>query len=107
MELSAVEYRLLCQLAGEPTRVLTKVNSDGASPPESSERGIRVLGAGLVIPSPGEALAGYLPRASRIGRYGEDLAGRAGAHLRGRINDASAATASRPTGLGSVDEAVA
>jgi DNA-binding response OmpR family regulator len=26
VELSAVEYRLLCHLAGEPTRVLTKVN---------------------------------------------------------------------------------
>jgi hypothetical protein len=26
VELSAVEYRLFCQLVGEPTRVLTKVN---------------------------------------------------------------------------------
>jgi hypothetical protein len=26
VKLSAVEYRLLCQLAGEPTRVLTKVD---------------------------------------------------------------------------------
>jgi DNA-binding response OmpR family regulator len=29
IELSAVEYRLLCHLAGEPTRVLTKVKFEG------------------------------------------------------------------------------
>jgi hypothetical protein len=76
---------------GEPTRVLTKVNFDHARAKGASERGIQGLGAGLVTPFPGEALAACVPRASRIGRvpsgYGKDLAGSAQAHTRA---DASA-----------------
>jgi DNA-binding response OmpR family regulator len=42
VELSAMEYRLLCHLADEPTRVLTKVNFEYRR--EASERGIQGLG---------------------------------------------------------------
>jgi DNA-binding response OmpR family regulator len=43
VELSAVEYRLLCHLAGEPTRVLTKVNFE--LPSRTKVRGVRASGA--------------------------------------------------------------
>jgi hypothetical protein len=56
VELSAVEYRLLSQMAGEPTRVLTKVNFEQGRR-KARERGIQELGAGLVIPFHWEALA--------------------------------------------------
>jgi hypothetical protein len=75
VELSAVEYRLLCHLAAEPSRVLTKVKfgtrpADGWPTPSCTslasrrhrnerkwlgrqgERGIQGLGPGLVIPCP-------------------------------------------------------
>jgi DNA-binding response OmpR family regulator len=44
VELSAVEYRLLCHLAGEPTRVLTKVNFDRARPRKQASEGFRGSG---------------------------------------------------------------
>jgi DNA-binding response OmpR family regulator len=45
VELSAVEYRLLCQLAGEPTRVFTKINFELPQAPGSQrEQGIQELG---------------------------------------------------------------
>jgi hypothetical protein len=57
VEISAVEYRLRCQLGDEPTRVLTKVNFE-LGRRKARERGIQGLRTGLVIPfSPGEALA--------------------------------------------------
>ena len=57
VELSAVEYRLLCHLAAEPSRVLTKVNFE--TRPEEG-KGARDSGArgGIGDPLyPGEALA--------------------------------------------------
>jgi DNA-binding response OmpR family regulator len=42
VKLSAVEYRLLCQLADEPTRVLTKINFEL---PSRKARGVRASGA--------------------------------------------------------------
>ena len=57
VELSAVEYRLLCHLAGEPTRVLTKVNFELPRQNEGARgQGFRGSGDGLVIPVPQEAL---------------------------------------------------
>jgi DNA-binding response OmpR family regulator len=44
VELSAVEYRLLCHLAGEPTRVLTKVNFDYARPRKQASEEFRGSG---------------------------------------------------------------
>ena len=56
MELSAVEYRLLCQLAGEPTCVSTKVDF-GTRPAEGKgSEGFRGSG-GIGDPLSLEALA--------------------------------------------------
>jgi hypothetical protein len=52
VEVSAVEYRLLCHLAGEPARVLTKVNFETRPAEGKGSEGFRDLGAGLVIHFP-------------------------------------------------------
>jgi DNA-binding response OmpR family regulator len=44
VELSAVEYRLLCHLAGEPTRVLTKVDFETRPEEGNRSEGFRGLG---------------------------------------------------------------
>jgi two-component system phosphate regulon response regulator PhoB len=65
VELCAVEYRLLCHLAAEPSRVLTKVNFEQG---RRKARGARDSGArgGIGDPLPlGEALAADY-RASRL-----------------------------------------
>jgi hypothetical protein len=51
VELSAVEYRLLCQLAGEPTRVLTKVNFELRPEEGKGSKGFRARG-GIGDPLP-------------------------------------------------------
>jgi DNA-binding response OmpR family regulator len=45
VELSAAEYRLLCHVAGEPTRVLTKVNFE--TRPEEGKGSEEFRGSGL------------------------------------------------------------
>jgi DNA-binding response OmpR family regulator len=58
VDLTANEYRLLCQLAAEPTRVLTKVNFETKLGKARGREGFRGLGAELLNPSPrGEARA--------------------------------------------------
>jgi DNA-binding response OmpR family regulator len=57
VELSAMKYRLLHMLAGEPSRVLTKANFE-LRKAEGREQGTQGLGAGLVIPFASETLAG-------------------------------------------------
>jgi DNA-binding response OmpR family regulator len=47
VELSAVEYRLLCHLAGEPTRVLTKVNFETRPEEGKESEGFRGSGRDL------------------------------------------------------------
>ena len=44
VELSAVEYQLLCHLAGEPTRVLTKVNFEPRPEEGKGSEGFRGSG---------------------------------------------------------------
>jgi hypothetical protein len=57
VELSAVEYRLLCHLAAEPSRVLTKVTFEPRPDEGKGSEGFRARG-GIGDPlSPGEALA--------------------------------------------------
>jgi DNA-binding response OmpR family regulator len=51
VELSAVEYRLLCHLAGEPTRVLTKVNFETTPEEGKGSEDSRALG-GIGDPLP-------------------------------------------------------
>jgi hypothetical protein len=46
VEFSAVEYGLLCQLAGEPTRVLTKVNFETRPEEDKGSEGFRGSGLG-------------------------------------------------------------
>ena len=103
MELSAVEYRLLCQLAGEPTRVFTKIDFELPPGPRKVKgaRDSRARG-GIRVPVPRGA-SGHLSAARRvqgIGRmpsaYGKDLAAGTQAHTRAGISAASAAPASRP-----------
>jgi hypothetical protein len=103
VELSAVEYRLLRELAGEPTRVFTKVNSElrNAEGRGASNRG----SGGLVIPfSPGELWPhSYRAASSGLGAgrrgYKKDLAGSTPTQTRARADASSlrALRASRPT----------
>jgi len=44
VELSAVEYRLLCQLVGEPARVLTKINFETRPEEGKGSEGFRGSG---------------------------------------------------------------
>jgi hypothetical protein len=58
VERSVVKYRLLCHLAGEPERVLTKVNFENKAGGRQGERGVQGARGGIGDPlSPGEALA--------------------------------------------------
>jgi hypothetical protein len=95
------EYQLLLTLIAEPERVLTKVNFGYARPRKQASEDSGARG-GIGDPLP-RAGSGRLPaarvedRAHAVGLREGSGRQRAGAHSRGRISAASAATASRPT----------